>query len=581
VIQGQTAIRDGSVGTSARTNGRSIVIQGQTAIRDGSVGTSARTNGRSIVVQGQTDIRDGSAGTSARTKAQVVAENRELKVRIAEVETALAAAARKRRPRLAAGSSAGTGRVDERTDATIDYRRLFETARDGILILDGETGAVTDVNPSLEQLLRLPRARLLGKRPWEIAALQTIARSEATLEKLRTVEWTCYDSIEVGSPGGERRDVEFMSTLYMVDGVRVIQCRIRDITARQRAEVVHLRRANERLSSSVKTLQTRDDEMTAMRRLNDLLQSCETSDEAYRAIGAVADDLFGGHPGCLAMLQPSGRFLETVVRWGGENLVAETFPPHACWAMRHGRPHEVQVPGRSLNCGHFRSPPRQGFLCLPLTVQGTTIGVLHVGEDSTALGRSRHEHAVAVGETIKLFLANLRRRTDLLERATRDGLTGLFNRRYLDDTLPREIHSCLRRNAPLCVAMIDIDHFKQFNDRFGHDAGDRALRDSGRLLATNLRQGDIACRYGGEEFVIVMTDSSLVDTIVRLEQIRDRFEGLAHDGRLAGTLTLSAGVAAAPEHGSSAQELLRAADEALYAAKRVGRNRVVAYQPSA
>jgi diguanylate cyclase (GGDEF)-like protein len=262
----------------------------------------------------------------------------------------------------------------------------------------------------------------------------------------------------------------------------------------------------------------------------------------------------------------------------------DAFPFEDCQAMSCSRPHEVLDPTNSLRCTHFAHFPALGHLCLPLTVQGETLAVLHL---AAATGSAddpvdRRRLGVTVGEAIKICLAGLKLRRKLQEQATRDLLTGLFNRRYLEETLPRELHRTLRRRASLCVAMVDLDTFKRFNDDFGHDAGDAALRATGRVLTANLRQGDIACRYGGEEFVLVLPDSSLRDTGLRLEQIRLRFEelDLRHEGQQLAKITFSAGVVSAPEHGSNAEELLRAADEALYAAKRAGRNRVVAYQRS-
>lgn len=471
------------------------------------------------------------------------------------------------------GLAGGTGRGRA--------RRRFETPRDGVLTLDAATGALRHVDPSLEHLLCLPRLAWFGKELWEIAALRRIAGSRSTFETWRDVEWTCYETLRVGGPGGERRHLEVLSTLHLVDGVRVIQWRIRDTASLQLPEVTQLRHSNERLSASVEALQRRGRELTGLSRLSELLQTCETTEEAYRTIAELAPQLLDGCPGALAMLAPSGEHLECVSTWGEGVGIEGSFPPFACWAIRHGGPHAVVGPDRGLICGHFDRPPCGGYFCLPLSMHGTAFGLLHVAVDPRDGGSRSFDLAVEVGRTIELALANLCRHAHLLERATRDALTGLFNRRYLDETLPREIHSCLRRNAPLSVVMIDIDHFKQFNDRLGHEAGDRVLRDVGRLLATNLRQGDIACRYGGEEFVLVLSDSLLVDTVVRLEQLRHRFEQLDHDDRRERTLTFSAGVATAPQHASTAEGLLRAADEALYAAKRVGRNCVMAYQPTA
>jgi diguanylate cyclase (GGDEF)-like protein len=174
----------------------------------------------------------------------------------------------------------------------------------------------------------------------------------------------------------------------------------------------------------------------------------------------------------------------------------------------------------------------------------------------------------------------LKLREKLHEQAIHDPLTGLFNRRYLEETLWRELHRAHRRNSPVGVAMLDLDHFKRLNDTFGHDAGDSLLRELGQLLREKLRKSDIACRYGGEEFVLILPDSSLADTQRRVEQIRGLIKELRirHRDQLCDAIATSAGVAAAPEHGSTAAELLSAADNALYAAKQAGRDRVVVYQ---
>jgi len=171
----------------------------------------------------------------------------------------------------------------------------------------------------------------------------------------------------------------------------------------------------------------------------------------------------------------------------------------------------------------------------------------------------------------------------LREQANHDPLTGLFNRRYLDASLLRELSLSQRRSAPLSVAILDIDHFKRFNDAFGHDAGDLALRECANVVTLNLRKSDIACRLGGEEFALVLPDSSVADTQERVQQICALIKQLElrQDGRLLGKMTLSGGIAGSPEHASTAQELLRAADAALYAAKEAGREQIVLYEPAA
>jgi len=180
------------------------------------------------------------------------------------------------------------------------------------------------------------------------------------------------------------------------------------------------------------------------------------------------------------------------------------------------------------------------------------------------------------------LIETLRRREEgLREQVNRDALTGLFNRRYLDDSLSRELSLSWRRSATLSLAALDIDHFKRFNDTFGHDAGDMALRECARVLSKNLRKSDIACRLGGDEFALVLPDSSLADTRQRVEEICALIKqvDLQHHGRALGTMTVSVGIAVSPDHGFTAEGLLRAADTALYTAKQNGRGRVILYTP--
>jgi diguanylate cyclase (GGDEF)-like protein/PAS domain S-box-containing protein len=517
-----------------------------------------------------------------RTKSQLTAEIIELQTRLAQLEA-------ERTERGSAGRSVSRSDSGERERVTrapqiseARYRRLFETAKDGILILDADNGEITDSNPFLEEMLGYSHDELLGKKLWEIGPFRDVAASRDSFRELLSNEYVRYENLPLESKGGERRHVEFVSNLYLVDHTRVIQCNIRDISARRLVEMREAE-ATAKLSSLVAALQKRDREMTLLSRMNDLFQSCETEEEVYRVIALEAVELFAGQGGCVANFHPSGQYLEVVARWGEETPIQDVFSLEDCWALRQGHPHEVLNPRTSLLCHHFVHPPTRGYLCLPLTVQGETLGVFHLGFLDVGEGEyaaSRLQLAVSVGEAIKLSLSNLRLRKRLNEQATRDPLTGLFNRRYMEDTLSREVHRALRSRTPLCLAMLDLDYFKRFNDTYGHDAGDLVLREVGRMLREHLRRSDVACRYGGEEFVLVLPDSSLADTQQRLDQIRLLFERLEtrHDGALLGSITLSAGVASAPEHGATGEELLRAADVALYAAKHAGRNAVVVYQ---
>jgi diguanylate cyclase (GGDEF)-like protein/PAS domain S-box-containing protein len=333
--------------------------------------------------------------------------------------------------------SAGNGNGNGRTrvahepagtrwrDSELRYRRLFENTMDGILILDAESGRITDSNPFMETMLGYDQGELLGKTLWEIGPSRYTASSRKTFRQLQAQEYARYDHLPLETKARECKQVEFVSNAYTVDGVRVIQCNVRDITERKQVEA----------------------------------------------------------------------------------------------------------------------------------------RVLRANED------------------LRLLVSGLRTSEDVLrDQATHDPLTGLFNRRYLDDTLARELSLSWRRGSCLSLVILDVDCFKRINDVFGHGAGDMALREIARVLSHNLRKSDIACRYGGEEFALVLPDSNIASTLRRVEEIcvRIRSLDLRHDGQLLGLVTMSAGAATAPEHGLTAERLLRAADEALYTAKQAGRDQVVA-----
>lgn len=460
------------------------------------------------------------------------------------------------------------------------YRRLFETSKDGILILDGNTGLITDANPFFQDMLGYSKAELIGKALWEIGPVKNIAASQQAMRELQNLEYIRYEDIPLETSAGDRKQVEFVSNLYQVNGARVIQCNIRDITERKSIEG-RAQAATAELLVLVDELQRRDREMQSLNQMNYLLQSCITQTEAYQVISLSAGELFPGQNGCLAILHGRGQKLEVVVRWGSENLLDATFALGDCWALRRGQLHEVVNPQTDLLCNHFTHTPHTGYLCLPLTVQGETLGVLCLVDSPTRKGEQK-QLAVTVGETIKLCLSNLKLRDELRQQAIHDTLTGLFNRRYLDETLPRELHTALRRSAPLCIVMLDIDGFKQFNDTLGHGPGDTLLREFGRTMSDHLRKSDISCRYGGDEFVLVLPDSAIDDTRERVEQIRLFIKKLQiHDGdQMIGKISISAGIASMPEHGITAGELLRAADQALYVAKQAGRDRIAIYEPA-
>ncbi len=208
--------------------------------------------------------------------------------------------------------------------------------------------------------------------------------------------------------------------------------------------------------------------------------------------------------------------------------------------------------------------------------RGRTTGRLIVLRDITV--RAQAEEALRDANTrLHAQLAQIETlQADLRDQAIRDPTTGLFNRRFLDDTLERELARAARDGEPLSVIMLDLDHFKDLNDTHGHKAGDTALAAVGALLRGLSRLGDFACRYGGEEFVVIMPDTPLAAALLRAEEWRVALQETAVTFQnQALHMTLSGGVAVFPRHGDTPDALLRAADRALYAAKAAGRNRVL------
>lgn len=214
-----------------------------------------------------------------------------------------------------------------------------------------------------------------------------------------------------------------------------------------------------------------------------------------------------------------------------------------------------------------------------MMAQSETIGVLHLqfppGEAPSA-AEGKRQLALTMAEQISMALASLRLREKLRDLSIRDPVTGLLNRRFMEDALGRELRRAQRKNTPMGVIMIDVDHFKRYNDTFGHDAGDTVLRELGRYFQENVRESDLACRYGGEEFTLILPEAGEEVVLQRAELLREgaRHLDLTHRGQPLGTITLSLGVSLFPADGGTAENLLQEADAALYRAKKEGRDRV-------
>jgi diguanylate cyclase (GGDEF)-like protein len=344
-------------------------------------------------------------------------------------------------------------------------------------------------------------------------------------------------------------------------------------------EALKRHRAETALARQTQDLAQHNREIGLLNDLGELLQGCHTLAEAYPVIERSLGRLFAGDSGALFIFRSSRNLVEAVAVWGEAPPPEQVFAPDDCWALRRGK---AQMGGEDTTappCAHVPGQTR-AYLCVPLMSHGEAIGLLHVlpaSPEENRLERKQRLTQTVAGQ-LGLALANLKMQENLRDMAVRDPLTGLFNRRYLEETLEREFLRATRQGAPIALIMVDIDHFKRYNDTYGHDAGDVLLRELGAFMQRWCRGSDVACRYGGEEFVLTLPDCSLNIACQRAEEMRQVVKTLQvrHGHQTLEAITLSFGVAAFPEHADNPDAVLNAADAALYQAKQQGRDRVVA-----
>ncbi|NJL88526.1 MAG: diguanylate cyclase [Coleofasciculaceae cyanobacterium SM2_1_6] len=353
---------------------------------------------------------------------------------------------------------------------------------------------------------------------------------------------------------------------------------VRDITSRKQNEL-KLQQANQELETSIANLQQRNQEMLRLNEMSEFLQSCLTEAEACQAIANLVKPLFPHCAGRLFIIDGSQNLVKNVGSWGDYLCSVPEFFPQDCWALRRGRIHLVELLNLGLYCHHV--PQDAGIattLCIPMITQGETMGLFYLSTKITAaLPAAKQQLGRTVAEQLALAIANLRLRETLQNRSIRDSLTGLFNRRYLEEILIQELARAQRKHHSLSLIMLDIDHFKLFNDTYGHEVGDYVLQSVGQLLRESIRDSDTACRYGGEEIVLVLPEISLDQAQIKAEGIRRAIAQLplSHNGQSLFPLTISLGVAAFPQHGTTGAAVIQAADAALYRAKAAGRNQVI------
>jgi len=334
------------------------------------------------------------------------------------------------------------------------------------------------------------------------------------------------------------------------------------------------------LAQTVARMERQSREIALRNEMSDLLHSCLSADEAGAVIARSVTLLFPGTSGAVYQHVSGGGMLAAVAHWGAAEMAA-SLDIADCWALRRGKPHLMTADGDALRCAHVAVPLVGAAICVPLAAHGEALGLLHLVcadeyEAGEATMQEKQQLAEALAAQIGMALANLRLRDSLREQSIRDPLTGLYNRRYLEGALPRELSRAGRGGRPLAVFMLDVDHFKLFNDNHGHEAGDAVLRALGKALRDSCRQGDIACRFGGEEFTLILPDADEHAAREWAERLMLRVRALEvkADGKPLPKITISLGLALYPQHGNDGETLLQAADLALYDAKHTGRDRM-------
>jgi diguanylate cyclase (GGDEF)-like protein/PAS domain S-box-containing protein len=358
-----------------------------------------------------------------------------------------------------------------------------------------------------------------------------------------------------------------------------------DITEIKRLEE-ETQRTNEKLTLMVKKLEEQERQNAILTEMRDMLQACSKMEETAPIIMGFMKKLFPASQGALFLLSNSRSDLESIVTWGDFPVSSDNnvFPPDACWGLRRGRAHVVDDVNIGPICPHLNHTLSAPYVCLPLMAKGDILGLLHLKNafnlDDSGQNPEKadlRKMAVTLSEYLSLSIANVKLSESLSRQSIQDPQSGLYNRRFMEESLQREILRAARKQTQIGIIMGDLDHFKKFNDVYGHAAGDKIIVQIGKLFKERFRGSDIACRYGGEEFLIILPETSREDTFKRADALREDIKKIemVFQGQILGTITMSMGIASYPEKGARIEDLLRVADTALYKAKQEGRDRVI------
>lgn len=485
-------------------------------------------------------------------------------------------------------------RVEEVLRKNEEHFRVFMNYNPSIAWIKDDGFRFVYVNTRMETVFKRSLNEWTGKTDFDLFPDETAKKLRKNDENVIRAGAAIETEESFAIPGGELRHWEVFkfpllesSGRYFIGGMAI------DITDRKSAEdallkakneleakvlerTAELTEANTKLSARAQELEELNRQGTIFGNMIELLQACNEIEKAYSIISKSFSRLFPADSGGLYILNSSKNLLEAVAVWGENPLTEKFFNPDDCWALRRGQSHIVADPKTGVNCRH-ESYTDSASVCVPLLAQGEPLGVLSLAMEPHNYSDPKGQLIASLAEQTGLAVSNLRLRDMLRNLSIRDSLTSLYNRRYLEESIAREMSRSARSGKSMGLIMIDIDHFKKFNDTYGHDAGDALLREFGLLLMKRVRNSDIACRYGGEEFSVILPETSLEVALKRAEYLREEVKHLhvQSGGQLFRQITVSLGVAIFPIHGNTKEELSMAADAALYKAKRNGRDQIV------
>ena len=457
------------------------------------------------------------------------------------------------------------------------YRTIFESTGNATIIFE-EDSTISLCNTEFAKISGYSKDEIEGKKSWTEFFSDESLPAMREFHRLRRIDpHAAPKDYEARFKNAKGQHKDMFLTVSIMPDTNASVASLLDITERKKVE--------QELRLSHEELEQRSYEISLLNEMINLLQVCSSGEESYYVLGNYVQRLFPSDSGSLYLLKESTTQLEAAFSWGGLCSGEKVFDYEDCWALRQGKVHVVEEPGGVL-CKHLNETPAAGCLCIPMIAQGEVIGLFHLRcNPSDAEHPETHRKilylkqrlATAIADHIGLGLANLKMRERLRTQSIKDPLTGLYNRRFMEESLNRELYRAKRQASPLAAIMLDVDHFKAFNDNFGHEAGDILLAEVGGLLAKSVRAEDIVCRYGGEEFLIILAGDCCDEAEKRAEVLRSQVKNLkvSCNGTELGPVTVSLGVAVYGESCGTVKSILNAADRALYAAKNLGRDRVV------